>query len=165
MFLLAILALPALGYLGGELPSLWLAMFIIPLIFSTLGPTVLYTVSQHHLHPHDWKSRIALLPALVLVGFGICISNTRAVAEALLGIESGFIRTPKRGTKVAKSYKTSASLIPILEILAAVYCAISLFVYARHEIYGIVPFLFLYVAGFALVGISSLREQSHASRP
>jgi len=162
MFVLAILALPALKYLGGELPPLWLAVFIIPLLFSTLGPTVLYTCSQRHLHPHDWKARIALLPALVLVGFGICISNTRAVGEALLGIESGFIRTPKRGSKVTKSYKTTASLIPLLEITAAIYCAVSLVIYASREIYGIVPFLFLYVAGFALVGISSLREQSNA---
>lgn len=164
VFMLAILALPALKHLGGDLPPLWLAVFLLPLIFSTLGPTVLYTISQRHLYPQEWKTRIALLPALVLVGFGICISNTRAVAEALLGIESGFIRTPKRGTKVKKSYSASASFIPILEIAAAAYCAVTIFIYARNEIFGILPFLFIYVAGFTLVGLSSLREQFHARK-
>ena len=164
MLVLALLALPALHYLGGELHRIWLIVFAIPLIASTLGPTVLYTISQRHLYPTDWKSRVLLLPALVLVGFGICISNTRAVLEAFLGIKSGFIRTPKRGSKVTKSYNPVANIIPLLEIAAATYCAFTLFAYIRSGNFGIAPFLFLYIAGFALVGFSSLREQLHARK-
>ena len=162
MLAVALLALPALNFLGGEIHRIWLVVFAIPLVASTLGPTVLYTASQRHLHPKDWKSRVLLLPALVLVGFGICISNTRAVIEAFLGIRSGFIRTPKRGSKVGKSYNPAANVIPFLEIGAAIYCAFSLYAYLGSGNPGIAPFLLLYIAGFALVGLSSLREQIHA---
>ena len=164
MLAVALLALPAMAYLGGSVPTALLAIFTIPLIAATLGPSVLYITSQRQLHPTDWKKTILLIPALVLLGFGICISNTRAVLEAILGIKSGFIRTPKRGAKVSKTYKTSASLIPILEISAAVYCIATLVIYARHGEFGIFPFLLLYTAGFSLVGLSSLREQFHARK-
>ena len=164
MLAVALLALPAMAYLGGTIPTALLAIFTIPLIAATLGPSVLYITSQRSLHPADWKKSILLLPALVLLGFGICISNTRAVLEAILGIKSGFIRTPKRGAKPAKKYATSASLIPILEILAALYCAATLIIYARNGEFGILPFLSLYVVGFALVGLSSLREQFDARK-
>ena len=162
MLLVALLALPSLHFLGGEIPRIWLIIFAIPLIAAAIGPSILYTISLRHFYPDDWKSRILLLPALVLVGFGICISNTRAILEALLGIKSGFIRTPKRGSKVSKSYNPVANMIPVLEIAAAIYCTITLFFYLRSGNPGIAPFLALYIAGFALVGISSLREQIHA---
>ena len=133
-------------------------------MLATIGPTVLYLVSQRHLHPLDWKNRVLLLPALVLVGFGICISNTRAVAEAILGVKSGFVRTPKRGSRVSINYRTAAEIIPYLEIAGAIYCAITVYIYAKHGAIGIIPFLCLYVMGFGLVGISSLREQFQARR-
>lgn len=164
MLAVALLALPAMAYLGGSIPTILLAIFTLPLIAATLGPSVLYITSQRNLHPADWKKTILLLPALVLLGFGVCISNTRAVLEAILGIKSGFIRTPKRGAKVSKNYATSASLIPILEISAAIYCAATLLIYARNGEFGIFPFLLLYVVGFALVGLSSLREQFDARK-
>ncbi|QTN31345.1 glycosyltransferase [Akkermansiaceae bacterium] len=164
MLAVALLALPAIAYLGGGIPPYILVIFIIPLLAATLGPSVLYMVSQHSLRPADWKKTILLLPALVLLGFGICISNTRAVLEAILGIRSGFVRTPKRGENTSNNYAPSASLVPLLEISAAAYCALTLVIYARHGEFGILPFLTLYAAGFALVGICSLREQFDARK-
>ncbi|WP_411827746.1 glycosyltransferase [Luteolibacter sp. AS25] len=162
MFTVAMLALPALKFLSKDVQTSWLILIAGPLLAATIGPSILYVISQHYLYPDSWKKRILLLPALVLVGFGICISNTRAVLEAILGIKSGFVRTPKRGSKVTKSYNPVASVIPILEIAAALYCILSVYIYYRHGSYGIIPFLTLYIGGFGLVGISSLREQIHA---
>lgn len=165
MLAVALLALPSLSYLSSRtLPEFWLAVLGLPLILSTIGPTILYLVSQRHLHPLDWKKRILLLPALVLVGFGICISNTRAVAEAILGVKSGFIRTPKRGSIASVNYKTAAEIIPYLEVACAIYCALTVYTYAKSGIISIVPFFCLYVMGFSLVGFSSLREQSQTRR-
>lgn len=164
MLTVALLALPSLSYLSRTLPEFWLAFFGLPLVLSTIGPTVLYFVSQRHLHPLEWKKRVLLLPTLVLVGFGICISNTRAVAEAILGVQSGFIRTPKRGSIVSINYKTAAEIIPFLEIAGAIYCALTVYTYAKNGIIAIVPFLCLYVMGFLLVGLSSLREQFQTRR-
>ncbi len=164
MLVVALLALPALQHLGGTLHQWWLIVFAIPLLASTLGPSVLYSISQYHLHPTDWKGRVLLLPALMLVGFGICVSNTRAVMEAIFGIKSGFIRTPKRGDGTAKSYRPVTDHVPLLEIAAGVYCAITLVIYARSGNFAIIPFLLLYVIGFSLVGWSSFFEQVHARK-
>jgi len=159
MLTLALLALPGLLFIGGELHLLSLALLAIPLLFATAGPTVLYTVSQRHLYPDDWIKRVLLLPALMLVGFGICLSNTRAVLEAVFGVKSGFVRTPKSGSTSAKTYRARPSAVPLLEIAAGIYCATSLGFLLRAGHFGVAPFLILYTAGFLLVGISSLREQ------
>jgi hypothetical protein len=95
----------------------------------------------------------------MLVGFGICISNSRAIAEAFLGIRSGFVRTPKSGATPGKSYRTRANWLPVLEILAGFYAAWTFWCFAKSGNLAILPFLFLYIAGFSLVGWSSLREQ------
>ncbi|MGE9269792.1 MAG: glycosyltransferase [Verrucomicrobiales bacterium] len=159
MFIAAIFALPALHFLGGEISMTWLGIVAIPLMFATCGPTILYLISQRYLYPEDWSRRIVLLPALMVVGFGICVSNTRAVLEALLGVQSSFVRTPKSGSQKSKAYRAKPTAIPWLEVLAGVYCLISLVIYSVAGSFGIAPFLILYVAGFFLVGISSLREQ------
>jgi len=163
MLTVALLALPALRFLGGDIHLVWLAVFAIPLVFATCGPTFLYVVSQRYLYPDDWPKRVILLPALVLVGFGICVSNTRAVLEAVVGVKSGFVRTPKSGSASAKAYRTRPTTLPLLEITAGLYCAISLGIYLATGNFGIAPFLTLYIAGFLLVGISSLREQRRSS--
>jgi len=162
MLAVALLALPSLAHLGGTLDLGWLTLLAIPLLAATFGPTCLYATSQHLLHRDDWWRRVLLLPGLVLVGFGICISNTRAVLEALLGIRSGFVRTPKSGDATRPAYRCPPSRIPWLEVAASLYCAITLIAYFRAGNYAILPFLALYVSGFALVGFASLREQSRA---
>ena len=107
---------------------------------------------------NDWPKRIAILPALMVVGFGICLSNSRAVLEALLGIKSAFIRTPKKGSKTLKSYASSHSLIPLLEIGLGLYCIFTMIQYVRLGQPWIGPFLALYAFGFLTVGLNSLRD-------
>ncbi|MGJ8632675.1 MAG: glycosyltransferase [Luteolibacter sp.] len=162
MLLLALLALPSHHFLKDIVAPLWLWIVFIPLIFSIFGPTTMYIASQRFLHPENWKQRMLLLPALILLGFGICISNTRAVLEAILGIKSGFIRTPKSGSKTTKTYNPITSITPFLEIGAAAYCLFTIVTYAQTGNYSILPFLSLYTLGFSLVGFSSLKEQLDA---
>ncbi|MEM9236623.1 MAG: glycosyltransferase family 2 protein, partial [Verrucomicrobiota bacterium] len=159
MLLVALLALPALYELRGEISLGWLAIISIPLIFATCGPATLYITCQRILHPKDWLKRAMLLPGLMLVGFGICISNTRAIAEAFLGVKSGFVRTPKSGATTSKTYHTRANWLPLLEISAGIYAAWAAWCFAKSGNLAILPFLSLYIAGFSLVGWSSLREQ------
>ncbi len=159
MLAVALLALPVLGLFSGEIHPAWFAVLAFPLLLATSGPTVLYAVSQRHLYPDAWGKRVLLLPALVLVGFGICLSHTRAVLEAVLGIKSGFVRTPKSGVIRAKTYRPRPTSIPLLEISAGIYCILSLVILLRAGCFGIAPFLLIYSAGFLMVGITSLREQ------
>jgi len=159
MLAVALLALPARHYLGNQLHPVWLLFLLVPVVFSTCGPAILYIASQRHLYPGDWRSRALLLPMLMLVGFGICISNTRAVLEAVFGIKSGFIRTPKRGGSPTEIYHTVPDRLPLLEIAAGLYCVVTLVFCARAGHFGMLPFLAIYVAGFGLVGWSSWSEQ------
>lgn len=159
MLAVALLALPARHYLGSPVHSAWLIFVFVPLLFSTCGPAIFYLVSQRHLYPGDWRGRALLLPMLMLVGFGICISNTRAVLEAIFGIKSGFIRTPKRGSSPTGIYHISPDRQPLLEIAAGLYSLVTLVFCARAGHLGMLPFLVLNVAGFGLVGWSSWSEQ------
>ncbi len=159
MLVVALLALPALQYCNGTIYQNWLIVLSIPLLASTCGPAVLYTISQRYLYPTSWPKRILMLPFLMFVGFGICLSNTRAVLEAILGVKSGFVRTPKSGSTRAKSYRPRPNFLPLLEISAGIYCAFSLVSFFRAGHFAITPFLLLYIIGFLTVGACSLREQ------
>lgn len=163
MLLIVLLAYPALGKLHGLFHPALIAVVIVPFILTALGPPIFYLVSQKILYPREWLKRILLMPVLTLIGFGICISNSRAILEAFLGIRSGFVRTPKSGETRVKTYRSHTGLIPFLEILTGLYAAWATFVFALSENFGIVPFLIIYSVGFLWVGSSSLREQLRRS--
>jgi len=123
---------------------------------ATLGPPTLYAIGQFKLYKSPWK-RIAGLPALILLGTGLAFNSSVAVVEALLGIKSAFQRTPKyriegrRGTWRESVYARSvrqrywgecaSGICALLGIAAAV---------VRHN-WAVIPFLLLYVLGFAYV--------------
>lgn len=159
MLVLAVLSLP-LSLLLPQVPvtaATWL--LVLPLVLATLGPSVLYMVSQRYLYPTDWKKKFFYLPGMVALGFGICISNTRAVVEALLGVKSGFIRTPKRGGTEVKRYRTKVTWVPMAELFAAAYCTLTVGIYLSHEIYGGMIYFLIYGVGFLTVGLKTLAEQ------
>ncbi len=67
-----------------------------PLIVASFWSlSAFYVIAQRELHPKNWKRSILLLPMLMAVGVGLTLINTRAVLEALFGVKSGFVRTPK----------------------------------------------------------------------
>jgi len=161
MLAIATLAMPLLLAVGAQLNPIVYAFILPPLVLATLGPTCLYAASQWSLYPDPWR-RLTLLPALVAIGFGICLSNTKAVAEALLGVRSGFIRTPKKGTNL-KDYRLPLSFLPWTETALALYCLAALglsFVATNGTLLS--PYLALYASGFAIVGVSALLERRRA---
>ncbi len=135
-------------------PPLFFIIAVL-LIFAMSAPSSLYAISQHAAYT-DWKKRILYLPFLIVIGVGIAVSNTRAVLEAILGIKSDFIRTPKKGDKEKKKYKPELSRTAIIEIFLGVYCLFSFNIYLANERYLIGPFLFIYAAGFLYTGLITL---------
>src|SRR5439155_18595482 len=95
MIVLSALMLPVMVvrfYMG------MLQMFLLdmPLIIASFWSiSAFYIVAQRELYPKSWKRSLFLLPLLMGVGVGLTIINTRAVLEALFGVQSGFVRTPK----------------------------------------------------------------------
>jgi len=159
MFTLALLALP-LTLLIPRFSGIGTSIvLIVPLIIATLGPSILYLTSQRYLYPEKWTQRIFWLPSMVTIGFGICISNTRAVLEAVFGVKSGFIRTPKKGESVQKTYRTKVDWVPFAEMAAAFYCLATMISFVRQGVPGGLVFFFFYGIGFLVVGMRSYSEQ------
>src|ERR1700758_2630860 len=95
MVLLSIILLPAMivrFYQG------WFQVLIIDLplfVASTCSISSFYLAAQRVLYPRTWKRSIKYLPFVMAVGIGISIRNAVAVLEAIFGVKSEFVRTPK----------------------------------------------------------------------
>ncbi|AOY56808.1 MULTISPECIES: glycosyltransferase [Desulfococcus] len=155
MLVVAVLALPVL--LGFDLKGgpLFFGAVACILLVSMTAPNALYLVSQRAAYT-DWLRRVLIMPVLVVVGVGIALSNTRAVVEALIGHDSPFIRTPKRGDREIKRYRTAFPGLAFAEILLGGYCVMTFLAYLKAGKYLIGPFLAVYAAGFLFVGLLTL---------
>ena len=108
-----------------------------------------------------WPKRLLWLGMLLVLGMGLSVNNSRAVVEALLGLESEFKRTPKfavldRLTRWQTSdYVLSGHLIPWSELLLCFY-AMALGGYALEAgLWWLLPWLTLYASGYtAVVGLT-----------
>lgn len=103
------------------------------------------------------------------VGAGMSFSNAREVLAGLRPRRAEFVRTPKRGAasaqEAARAYGPRGAL-PLVRLelaLAAVYAAALGYAFDAG-LWGAMPFLALYLVGFAAVGAGSAREQWLASR-
>ena len=96
--------------------------------FSSISIVFFYAVAQKSLNPKTWLREIAYLPLLLALGIGMAINNAKAVIEAMMGHETGFVRTPKYGIEGAEKkeikksgYKALKSLTPIVELLFGLF--------------------------------------------
>ena len=146
----------------------WFQMVMIdlPLIVASFWSiSAFYVMAHRELYPRNWKRCLLLLPALMAAGISLTVINTRAVLEALFGIQTAFARTPKfaiGGQKVKlgnTGYRSSSGWLPYIEIAIGSY-----FVYMTEfaiETWNFpgVPFLLLFVAGYYWAGFSTLYQE------
>lgn len=131
------------------------------LALATFGPSSLYLYSQRQLY-RDWPRRILYLPALMLAGTGIALSNTRAVLEALAGVGGPFVRTPKyaiegRGTGWRKRrYGPAADRWAVAEMILGLYTLEAFHLSASGGRYLVTPFFGIYAGAFLFVGLLTL---------
>lgn len=137
--------------------------FVYLVIISTLAPTVMYTISQCHLHKRPWR-KLMLLPFLSVLGIGIAISNTRAVLQALRGKKSGFVRTPKAGERSVVNYHFRMPKLALAEIAVGFYCLCTTISYVQSGRLFLVPFILLYALGFLWVGSLSVAHHLKSCR-
>ena len=164
MVVLSVLLMPAMiirFYQG------WLQMALVdfPLfVMSTVSISIFYLVSQQQLFPGRWYKTFLYLPFLVALGIGLTVTNTRAVMEALLGIQSSFKRTPKysvqkRGEKSqAAKYRKRLGIVPWIELLIGGYFALTVVYAWDNANYFTIPFLLLFVVGYWYTGLLSLLQ-------
>src|ERR1051325_11203286 len=150
----------------------WFQMVFLdlPLIAASFWSiSLFYVVAQRELYPKSWKRTIFLLPMLMAVGVGLTIINTRAVLEALFGVETAFARTPKYAISdrpvnlEVKKYRWRSGWLPYLEILFGSYFAgMVVFAIQTYNFFSL-PFLSLFVFGYFWAGFGTL-YQEHQSR-
>jgi cellulose synthase/poly-beta-1,6-N-acetylglucosamine synthase-like glycosyltransferase len=164
MVVMSVLLIPAMicrFYQG------WFQMLLIdvPLFTaSTFSIAVFYLMSERELYPKTWKKTFYYLPFLMALGIGLTVTNTKAVMEALFGIKSAFVRTPKyrvaqKGEKSqAAKYRKRLKLTPWIELLFGCYFfAAILYTFSNHN-YFTAPFLILFVIGYWYTGLMSLLQ-------
>ena len=124
----------------------------------SLAPPLMYALAQITLYPGHWLRHYASLPVLMLLGTGIALSNTRGVAEAVLGVNNVFQRTPKfrieghNGKWQDRPYTLPVDGIVVGELALAAYALAAAVTAWSHGYVHMIPFLMLYVGGFGCVG-------------
>ena len=164
MSVLSILMFPAM-YVRYSMG--WTEMMLIDLpLFAAATASFcnFYMWSQRELYT-DWKTRLKYLPFLMSIGIGLCVNNTRAVLEAMLGKQSEFARTPKYGIErqsdewVGKKYHQTIGVQSIIEVALGLYFTYTLFYALTNGLYTSAPFLMLFQVGFLYTGLLSILQQ------
>jgi hypothetical protein len=150
--------------------GVWQMVFIdLPLIMAAFWSiSAFYVVAQRELYPKNWKRSILLLPVLMAVGVALTVINTRAVIEALFGVTTGFVRTPKfaigdRPMNLEnKKYRRKSGWLPYIEIVIGTYfLAMIVFAIDTYNFFSI-PFLLLFVAGYYWAGWGTLYQEQRS---
>ena len=146
----------------------WFQMLYIDLpllLASTASISTFYLAAQRELFPKTWKQTIPYLPFLMATGIGLTLTNSKAVLEALCGVQSEFVRTAKYRIESAvdrirtKKYRhRTARWVAAVEVLAGCYFGYATYYAAANEYYLTVPFLFLFVIGYLWTGLFSLSQ-------
>lgn len=153
MLLMLLLTPPLL--LADGLADLSLA----PLGIIGLAPPLMYAAGQQRLYANRGAlSALTAFPALLFIGAGMSLSNSLAVAAALLGSKPPFRRTPKFERDWQRSrYALSADVTLLLELALTGYA-----LWAASLAWAQQPQLFvcllIYGLSLATVAAGSLRE-------
>lgn len=166
MVIVAALMLPVMivrFYMG------WLQMIAIdfPLIIASFWSiSAFYLLAHRELFGKSWKRGILLLPALMSAGIALTVINTKAVLEALFGVQTAFARTPKYAIGVSGKvklqevkYRRRSGWLPYAELALGAYFSLMVAYAIDMSNYLTVPFLLLFVAGYFWAGFSTLYQE------
>ncbi len=157
-------------YVVSVLPALTIAAYL------AMGPGAYVLVIQG-MYNKSWKSKVKLLPALLIYNAGMSVNNTVAVFDAILGKKNEFHRTPKYGIVTKKDdWKDKAYNLPftqttLLEIFFGVYGIMGIFIaiFSNNPVF--VPIITLQTIGFFFIAYLSVshtrfkRNKSSDNRP
>src|SRR5438067_500879 len=137
-----------------DLPFFWTA---------TMSVVMFYIASQREIGMPLWH-RVKYLPFIMALGIGMCVNQSKAVIEALVGYETGFTRTPKTGMKgrdrswMKSKYRMLLTAQPLLELALGAYLTSAIWFALDKGVWFSLPFLLLFQWGFFYVGLVSLLQ-------
>jgi cellulose synthase/poly-beta-1,6-N-acetylglucosamine synthase-like glycosyltransferase len=143
-----------------------MVMLDLPLILASFfSIAAFYLLAQKELYPKTWWKSVFFLPMLLAAGVALTISNSRAVMEAIFGIQTSFVRTPKYaiGTEKVKraphAYRRRSGLLPFIEIAVGSYFLFMVSWAIDSYNFLSVPFLMLFVSGYYWAGFTTLYQE------
>ncbi len=148
-----------------------LMLLDVPLLFfSTVSVALFYGTAIWYLNEQRAR-RLLHLPLVMGLGIGLAFSNARAVLEALAGLKSEFVRTPKYRVEKArdvtwkrKKYRRKRGWLPLLELSFAVYFIFAIAYALRMHMWGPIAFLLLFFFGYGYMGMMSLLQTASGQR-
>jgi hypothetical protein len=161
LMLIQFLALPVLLasnmnlYLVSFIPALTIAAYL------AMGPGAYIVIIQSMYHK-SWKSKVKILPALLVYNAGMSVNNSIAVFDAIFGKKNEFLRTPKYGIVNKndnwrdKSYNLPFTKTTLLEIFFGIYgiMGILISIFSNNPIFA--PIIGLQTVGFFYISFMSL---------
>ena len=161
LMLIQFLTLPVL--LSSNM-NLYLVSFIPALTIATylaMGPGAYIMIIQS-MYQKSWKSKVKILPALLVYNAGMSVNNSVAVFDAIFGKKNEFLRTPKYGiiNKADnwrdKSYNLPFTKTTLLEIFFGVYglMGILISIFSNNPVFA--PIIGLQTVGFFYISYMSL---------
>ena len=160
LVMLCILILPQ-SFADKSVAHMWLVD--LPIFFATsVSIGLFFLVAQIDLHPRTWFRDLWLMPFTLALATGMSLNNARGVLEAILNKESEFTRTPKYGIEAGRApvrrvrYMPLKSIMPLIEILFALYFGYCLWNAVTLANWFSVPFLLIFFGGFSYVASKSI---------
>ncbi len=171
MLALSLLLGPALLYklLVSDIHESWWRLGVDFLLFAVGTGSALsfYLVSQRQIE-RTWRQTLATVPPLMALGIGIAFNNAVAAIEGFFTRSGEFVRTPKFGSGASGKPSRRVSALALrgawkgwAELVIAVYltvCLVALFFFDHwfERVSAAIPFLGLFIFGYAYVAITSL---------
>ncbi len=136
---------------------------------ATAGPPLMCLVAQREQGPGWWRE-LRFAPLLLLIGMGLALNNTLAMARGAMGQQAEFQRTPKfavrndRGQWQNSAYKLHYTGLVWYEMLLSA-AAVASAVVARHgPARPLTYWLLIYALAYACVAAMSLAQAVQAWR-
>jgi len=141
---------------------------LLPYFFlATAGPPLLYLVAQAERGP-GWWHELRFAPLLLLLGVGLALNNTVAMAPAFWGRKGEFQRTPKFDIKGSmdhwqdSAYALRCTGLVWCELLLAIFALVLAFLASRGEARSISYWLVVYALSYAYIATMSLIQARQA---
>ncbi len=141
-----------------------LLLLDLPFLFlSTFSVTSFYSLTLKELYGKA-RSSWWMIYLVMATGVGLSLSNAKAVMEAVFGIQTSFVRTPKyaiesnKDSWQEKKYRRKRGLLPWVELSFAMYFILTMAYAVYSHIYGVLPFLSIFAVGYGYVGVLSFLQ-------
>ena len=142
------------------------------LTFATASIAFFYALPLKARWPRSWWKRLGIVPAIMVLGAGLALSQTTALVRGLTRRPTPFLRTPKydhsaagNKTWLSASYRISRLGTALLEVFTGLIILGLGVTTTIHRLVVPPGSIFLLGAGFLITGAVTLTQQRRAKSP